>query len=405
MALDIPSIRRQFPILSERKNLIYLDSAATAQKPEAVLEAMDRFYRTANANVHRGMHGLAEEATSAYENARKTVASFLNAPSPETVVFTKNATEAVNLVAYGMKQQLKEGDAIVLSVLEHHSNMIPWMHVAKEKNLELRWVGIDGKGLLRMDELDAHLADGKAKIVAVTGLSNVLGTKPDIDAIVKKSHDSGALVLVDATQLAVHDAIDVQKLDCDFLLCSGHKLYGPTGIGILFGKKERLESLAPLMQGSMMIGEVARDGFTHADVPMKFEAGTPPVAEAIGLATALEWLRQFPIEERKGHERVLLQKAIDVLSCIEGVTVLGPGNADGISGCISFTTAGVHPHDLTDLLGKDGFCLRAGHHCAQPLHRALGIPASTRLSVGIYNTMEEIEALGPAIEKILSRFR
>jgi len=405
MPLDIPSIRRQFPILTNRKGLAYLDSAATAQKPEDVLRAMDAFYRTANANVHRGMHGLAEEATTAYEDARKTVGSFLNAASPEEIVFTRNATEAVNLVANAIGQLLSEGDAIVLSMLEHHSNMIPWMHVAKKKKAEIRWIDIDDEGLMRMDRLDAHLADGKAKIVAVTGLSNVLGTKPDLASIVKQSHDSGALVLVDATQLAVHDAIDVQKMECDFLVCSGHKLYGPTGIGVLFGKKEHMESLAPLLHGSMMIGEVTTDGFSLADVPMRFEAGTPPVAEAIGLAAALEWLHQFPIGDRKAHERMLLEIALKTLSSIEGVTILGPNDAGLISGCISFTTAGVHPHDLTDLLGKDGFCLRAGHHCAQPLHKRLGIPASTRLSVGIYNTAEEIDALGPAIEKILSRFR
>lgn len=405
MALDTPSIRRQFPLFTNKTGLAYLDSAATAQKPEAVLDAMDAFYRTSNANPHRGMHILAEEATVAYENARKIVQKFLNASSSEEIVFTKNATEAINLAAYGMKQNLREGDAIILTLLEHHSNSIPWMQIAKEKNLEIRWIDIDGNGLLKMDELDAHLADGKAKIVAVTGLSNVLGTKPDLEAIVKKSHAAGAFVLVDATQLAVHDEIDVQKIDCDFLVCSGHKLYGPTGIGALYAKKNILEIMTPLLYGSMMIGEVTRDGFSLADVPMRFEAGTQPVAEAVGFAAAIEWLSQFPIEERKAREKMLLQKAIDVLSGIDGITILGPGNADDISGCVSFTADGIHPHDLTDILGKNGFCLRAGHHCAQPLHDRLKIPASARLSVGIYNTTEEIEALGPAIESILSRFR
>jgi cysteine desulfurase/selenocysteine lyase len=298
-----------------------------------------------------------------------------------------------------------DGDAIVLSILEHHSNIVPWMHLARQKNLDIRWIGIDEKGGLKMDDLDAHLADGKVKMVAVTGLSNVLGTKPDLCAIIEKSHAAGALVLVDATQLAVHDVIDVQEIDCDFLVCSGHKLYGPTGIGALYGKKKHLGRMAPLVHGSMMIGEVTKEGFSLADVPMRFEAGTQPVAEAVGFAAAIDWLAQFPMEDRKTHERALLQKAIDVLSAIDGVTILGPASADAISGCISFTTDGIHPHDLTDLLGEQGFCLRAGHHCAQPLHKYLDIPASTRLSVGIYNTVEDIEALGPAIEKILSRFR
>lgn len=404
MALDIPSIRRQFPIFANKKGLSYLDSAATAQKPEAVLGAMDFFYRTANANPHRGMHGLAEEATAAYENARKTVRKFLNASSTEEIIFTKNATEATNIVAHGMKHTLKAGDAIVLSILEHHSNIIPWMHVAKEKNLELRWIDIDEKGRLKIDGLDAHLADGKAKMVAVTGLGNVLGTKPDIDLIVQKSHAAGALVLVDATQLAAHDAIDVQKIDCDFLVCSSHKLYGPTGIGALYGKKKHLAKMVPLMHGSMMIDEVTEEGFSLADIPQAFEAGTQPVAEAVGFAAAIEWLSGFPIEERKAHEQLLLRKAIEVLSSIDGVTILGAKDAEEISGCVSFTAEGIHPHDLTDILGKDGICLRAGHHCAQPLHKRLGIPASARLSVGIYNTAEEIEALGPAIEKILKKF-
>ncbi len=404
MPLDIPSIRRQFPLFSNRKGLVYLDSAATAQKPEAVLEAMDAFYKNSNANPHRGMHGLAEEATVAYENARKTIQKFLNASSPEEIVFTKNATEGINIVAQGMVPNMHDGDAIILSILEHHSNIVPWMHLARQKNLQVRWVGIDEKGMLKMEELDAHLADGKAKMVAVTGLGNVLGTKPDIRAIVEKSHAVGALVLVDATQLAVHEAIDVQKIDCDFLVCSSHKLYGPTGIGALYGKKKHLDSMPPFAYGSMMIDTVTEEGFSLADIPQRFEAGTQPVAEAVGFAAALDWLTQFPLEDRKHHERMLLAAALDMLSSVKGVHVLGPKNADDISGCISFTADGVHPHDLTDILGKNGFCLRAGHHCAQPLHDRLKIPATARLSVGIYNTIEEIERLGPAIKTILQKF-
>lgn len=405
MALDPSAIRRQFPLLANRPALAYLDSAATAQKPAAVLDAMDAFLKTANANVHRGMHGLAEEATLAYENARRTVRDFLNAASTEEIIFTKNATEAINLVARCIEPELEEGDAVILTILEHHSNIVPWQQLAQRKNVAIRWVGIDETGRLRMDELAAHLADGNAKLVAVTGMSNVLGTRPDLDAVIARAHAAGAKVLVDAAQLVAHDGIDVRAMDCDFLAFSGHKLYGPTGIGVLYGKKGLLEAMPAFLGGGMMIRDVTTDGFSPADLPHKFEAGTPPVAEAIGLAAAIDWLSRFSIDDRKKHERSLIDAALATLRSIDGITVLGPNDAHDISGCIGFTADGVHPHDLTDLLGKEGFCLRAGHHCAQPLHHHFGIPASTRLSVGLYNSVEEIERLGPAIETILTRFR
>lgn len=405
MALDIPSVRRQFPIFTNRPDLAYLDSAATAQKPRAVMDAMDAFYEKANANVHRGMHGLAEEATDAYEGARETVRGFLNAPSREEIVFTKNATEGINLVARCMEAELKEGDAVVLSVLEHHSNIVPWMQIKERKKIDVLWTGIDDAGRLKADELDAHLGKGNVKMVALTGQGNVLGTRPDLPPIIRKSHAAGAKVLVDAAQLLAHDVVDVQKLDCDFLVCSSHKLYGPTGIGVLYGKKTHLETMPAFLGGGMMIREVTADGFSPADLPHKFEAGTPPVAEAIGFAAAITWLSRFSLEDRKHHERALLDAALSMLGSLEGISILGPKNADGISGVISFTADGIHPHDLTDILGKKGFCLRAGHHCAQPLHAHFGIPASTRLSVGIYNTVEEIERLGHAIEGVLRKFR
>jgi len=405
MPFDPTALRRQFPIFTNRPDLAYLDSAATAQKPQAVIDAMDAFYATSNANVHRGMHGLAEEATDAYEGARETVRGFLNASSREEIVFAKNATEGINLVARCMETELKEGDAIVVSLLEHHSNIVPWMQLKERKKIDILWTGIDDAGRLKTDELDAHLGKGNVKLVALTGQSNVLGTRPDLAPIIRKSHAAGANVLVDAAQLLAHDTVDVQKLDCDFLVCSGHKLYGPTGIGVLYGKKSHLEKMDPFLGGGMMIREVTTDGFSSADLPHKFEAGTPPVAEAIGFAAAIDWLMQFPLDDRKHHERTLLEAALSMLGSVEGISILGPKNADGISGVISFTADGIHPHDLTDILGKSGFCLRAGHHCAQPLHQHFGIPASTRLSVGIYNTVEEIERLGPAIEKVLEKFR
>ena len=407
MGLPVSQIRRQFPLLSEAMEghpLVYLDSAATTQKPDVVLQAMDTFYETANANVHRGMHGLAEAATNAYENARVTVQRFLHAQHSEEIIFTKNATEGINLVARSLGDTWRKGDAVIVSALEHHSNIVPWLQLKEEKDIDVRWADIDDIGIVSVDDIDRHLADGNVKMVAVTGQSNVLGTKPDLTHIIRKAHEAGAVVLVDAAQFAAHDTIDVQSLDCDFLVFSSHKVYGPTGIGVLYGKKELLAAMPPFLGGGMMIQEVTHSGFTSADLPQKFEAGTPPIAEAVGLASALDWLGQFSLEDRATHEQQLLKAALDMLHEVRGVRVLGPGYAEQISGCVSFTTDGVHAHDLTDLLGKRGFCLRAGHHCTQPLHARLGIPASSRLSVGIYNTEEEIRALGPAIADILTRF-
>ncbi|MDO8648397.1 MAG: SufS family cysteine desulfurase [Candidatus Peregrinibacteria bacterium] len=403
MALTIPAIRRQFPLLA-REDLTYLDTAATAQKPQAVLDAMREFYERSYANPHRGMHILAEEATVAFEDARKSVQRFLNAEHLEEIVFTKNCTEAINLVARSWGSQLKKKDAIAVSLLEHHSNIVPWFQCREQTGAQVAWIEIDDEGHILLDSLDRLLAKGDVKLVAITALSNVLGVRPPLEEIICRAHAAGALVLLDAAQAAGHGPIDVQKLDCDFLAFSGHKIYGPTGIGVLYAKREILEAMPPFLGGGKMIREVREDGFSPADIPLRFEAGTQPVAEAIGLRAAIEWGEQFTWKDRIAHERELLKRATSVLSGIDGVSLLGPRSVDERSSCISFTVEGIHPHDLTDILGRKGICMRAGHHCTQPLHRRLGIIASTRLSVGIYNTLEEIDRVGPAITDARARF-
>ena len=408
MTLKPSQIRSQFPFLDSREGgrpIVYLDNAATTQKPQAVLDALHNFYVHDNANVHRGMHGRAERATIAYENARKAVQKFLNAAYPEEIVFTKNCTEAINLVAacWGRKF-LKKGDIIVLSMLEHHSNTIPWFQLREEQGITIKWIDIDDEGNLKLEMLDDFLKKKKVKLVAITGQSNVLGTRPPLKKIIKKSHDAGALVLVDAAQLIAHHPIDVRDLDCDFLAFSGHKIYGPTGIGVLYGKSEYLEAMSPWLGGGMMIQEVTLDRFMPADIPQKFEGGTPPIAQTVGLGAAIDWLSQFAWKDIEEHESALIQKAVEVLSTIDGLTILGTTELPTSSGPLSFTLKNIHPHDLTDILGQRDICLRAGHHCAQPLHKRLGITASTRLSVGIYNTMAEIELLPKAIEEIKKIF-
>ncbi len=419
MALDVYSLRRQFPILSQQidgKPLIYLDSAATAQKPQAVLDRMEKFYKEENANVHRGMHVLAERATVAYEHARETVGRFLNANRLDEVIFTKSCTEAINLVAISLSRQgfFQQGDRVVLSILEHHSNIVPWLQLKERKGIEILWIDCDDQGHLRMHQLDDYLTKGHVKMVSVTAQSNVLGVRPPLKEIITKAHEHKALVLLDAAQSIAHHQTDVQALDCDFLAFSGHKLYGPSGIGVLYGKQELLRSMPPFLGGGMMIQEVHQDRFTPADIPQKFEAGTPPVAQAIGLSAAIEWLSQFSWSDIEEHEQSLLAAAQKSLQSVPGITILGPlrlgsgplagpGTGAEISGCISFVVDGVHPHDLTDILGQQGICLRAGHHCTQPLHRRLGITASTRLSVGIYTTTEEIRILEKALPSAIAR--
>ena len=397
--LHIDEIRRQFPILQSGET-IYLDSAASAQKPQMVLEKTEKFYKEENANVHRGMHALAEKATIAYEDARASVAKFLNAAKHE-IIFTHGCTESINLVAKSWgKSNLKKGDTVALSILEHHSNIVPWQQLQEEIGIQIQWIDIDDDGTLIIDNFD------DVQLVAITGCSNVLGTKPDLKLIIEKAHTAGAKVLVDAAQLVVHEKVDVKDLDCDFLAFSGHKLYGPTGVGVLYARRALLESMPPFLGGGMMIGEVTKEGFTSAEIPSKFEAGTPPIAQAIGLHAAIDWLSQYDWNDIQEHEHQLMNIAIESLSTINGLHILpNPNPNPSPTGCISFTIDGVHPHDLTEIVGRNGVSLRAGHHCAQPLHKQLGISSSTRLSIGIYNTKEDIKRAKEEIEKAIQILR
>ena len=408
MAFDIERIRQQFPILNhpvEGQPLVYLDNAATAQKPRVVLNAMTHYYETSNANAHRGMHVLAERATIAYENARKTVQKFLHAEHTDEIVFTKSCTEALNIVARGMGASMQEGDAVVLSVLEHHSNIIPWLILKEERGIDLLWIDCDDEGHLTLDQLETFLRRGNVKAVSITAQSNVLGVRPPLEKIIAMAHDAGATVIVDAAQAIAHEPMDVSALDCDFFAFSGHKLYGPTGIGVLYGRRLLLESLPPLLGGGMMIKDVHEDRFSVADPPAKFEGGTQPIAEAVGLAAAIEWLTQFSWKDIQAHERALLEKARKELQAIKGFSLLGPRDAKEVFGCMSFTIDGAHPHDLTEIVGRRGVCLRAGHHCTQLLHKRLGVPATTRLSVGIYNTLEDIEIAVKELKGALKRLQ
>jgi cysteine desulfurase / selenocysteine lyase len=398
MALDAQNVRRHFPILNREilgNPLIYLDSAATAQKPKVVLDAMTKFYETSNGNAHRGMHILAEETTVAYENARKTVQKFVNAKRAEEIIFTKNCTESINLVAKSFTPVLGRGDAVIVSILEHHSNIVPWLQL-KGREVEVHFVDCDEEGALNMKQLEDYLAQGNIKLVAMTAQSNVLGVRPDLEQIISKAHAAGALVVLDAAQAVAHQKIDVQELDCDFLAFSGHKLYG-SNIGVLYGKRKLLEEMHPFLGGGGMIHEVTTEWYSAADIPLKFEAGSPHVAEAVGLAAAIDWLSQFSWSDIQAHEASLVAYAYEQLSSVKNVRILGPKDPTKMHGCISFVIEGMHPHDLTDYLGKKGICLRAGHHCTQPLHKKLGVTATTRLSVGIYNTKEDIDCVIAAL--------
>ncbi len=399
-------IRASFPSLRRSINgkaLTYLDSAATTQEVVNATEAMRGFSDSARGNVHRGMHILAEESTDAYEGARETVRTFIHAAHADEIIFTKGTTESINLVARSLDGFLKEGDVIALSILEHHSNIVPWQQLSERTGATIIWIDINEDGTLNEESLQKALTAQRLKFVAITGLSNVLGIRPDLKRIVTVAHAKSAWVLIDAAQLVAHDSINVQTIDCDFLAFSGHKIYGPTGIGVLYGKRKILKQLPPFLGGGNMITEVTTEGFTATEAPARFEAGTPPIAQAIGLAAAIEWLQSIPLNDRRAHEQALLTHARTVLETISGLSILCPSpDAEGV---VSFVIDGIHPHDLTSILGQEGICLRAGHHCTQPLHRRLGIVASTRLSVALYNTTEEIDHLPDAITRAIQKLR
>ncbi|USQ93696.1 aminotransferase class V-fold PLP-dependent enzyme [Caulobacter sp. RL271] len=400
---DVAAIRQQFPILQRTvhgKPLIYLDSAASAQKPDVVLDAMTGLARTSYANVHRGLHTLANETTEVYEKARETVACFINA-EPTEVVWTKSATEAVNLVASSFGLSLNAGDEIVISEMEHHANIVPWHFLRERKGVVLKFIPVLDDGRLDMEAFKGLLSE-KTKMVAVTHMSNVLGTVNDVAEIVRLAHAAGAPVLLDGCQGVVHTRVDVKALDVDFYVFSGHKLYGPTGIGVLYGKAERLATLPPYQGGGEMIGSVSMNRITYADPPHRFEAGTPAILEAVGLGAAIEWLSGLDRDAIFAHEHALYERVAEQLRGVNGVRILG--EAPGKGAVLSFTVEGAHAHDIAQVLDRYGVAVRAGTHCAEPLMRRFGVTSSARASFALYNTEAEADAFVDALAKARSFF-
>jgi cysteine desulfurase/selenocysteine lyase len=397
-ALDVEALRRDFPILTRHvhgRPLIYLDSAASSQKPLAVIEAVDRYYCTSHANIHRGVYVLSEEATTAYEQAHEQVAHFINADFEE-VVFTKNTTEALNLVAYAWGlHTLRPGDEVVLTQLEHHSNIVPWQQIARHREATVRYIRIDAQGHLDMEQA-AALIGARTKMVAVAHVSNVLGTVNPVRQLADMAHAHGALLCVDGAQSIPHLSIDVRALDCDFFAFSGHKMLGPTGIGGLYGKRQLLEQMEPFLCGGDMISEVTLEGASWNDLPWKFEAGTPPIAQGIGLATAITYLQGLRMEAVQAHTHTLVHYALEQLQQMPDIDLYGPA-ADERSGVVAFNLRGAHPHDMASILDQHGVAIRGGHHCAMPLMRTLGVNGTCRASFYIYNTVEEINGLLEAI--------
>ncbi|MEN9220245.1 MAG: SufS family cysteine desulfurase, partial [Thermostichales cyanobacterium GMQP_bins_62] len=385
-------IRGDFPILRRRVNeqpLIYLDNAATSQKPRQVLEAMQDYYCRHNANVHRGVHTLSTEATNAYEGARQKIADFIRAGSAAEIIYTRNASEAINLVAYAWGlSTLQGGDEVVLSVMEHHSNLIPWQLIAAKTGAQLRFVELTPEGELDMDQLSRLLSSGRVKLVSLVHVSNMLGCINPVTEICRLAHDYGAKVLIDACQSVPHMPVNVQEMDCDWLVFSGHKMCGPTGIGVLYGKADLLRSMPPFLGGGEMIADVFLDHATYADIPHKFEAGTPAIAQAVGLGAAVDYLNQLGMDRIHAYEQELVQQLYQGMLELPGVKVYGPAQRSGL---VSFSVEGVHPHDLSTLFDQEGIAIRAGHHCTQPLHRHLGVQSSARASVYFYNTPAEIQ--------------
>jgi cysteine desulfurase / selenocysteine lyase len=399
--MDPKVVRKDFPILERTmagKPLVYLDSAVTSQKPRQVIEALTDFYEKHNANVHRGIYPLGEEATAAYEGAREKVAAFVGAPDPSNIVFTRGTTESINLVAHGWGRKfLNEGDEIVLTEMEHHSNIVPWQLCAQDTGAVLRYAPITDDGVLELDAIRSTISD-RTRIIGVTGQSNVLGTLTPLREIAEIAHDAGAKVLVDGAQFVSHNPVNVSELDVDFLTFSGHKMLGPTASGGLYGRRELLEEMDPFLGGGEMIQEVFPDRSTYKDPPWRFEAGTPAIAQAVGLGAAVDYLEDLGMKNVREHERELVAYALERLS-ETGARIFGPMDPDLRGGAVSFWFKNVHPHDLATILGQEGVAIRAGHHCAQILMRRLGVPATARASFYVYTVEEEIDALVEALAR------
>ena len=403
---DVERIRSEFPILGEQvhgKPLVFLDSAASAQKPRFVIDAMVQAMETQYANVHRGLHWMSERTTDAYESTRDAVARLLNAPSRDEIVFTKNTTEAINLVAYSYgRGVMQPGQAVVISEMEHHANLVPWQMLRDSHGIELRVAPITDAGELDMAGLEALLQDRKVALVAVTHMSNVLGTVVPASRVAALAHEYGALVLFDGSQAVVHRPVDVQAIGADFYTFTAHKLYGPTGLGVLWARRELLEWMPPFIGGGDMIGSVSFERSTWAEVPHKFEAGTPPIVEAIGLGAAVEWVERIGFDAIQAHEAALTDHALSRLAGVPGLRVLGSAQDRG--GVFSFTMEGAHAHDVATLLDRQGIAVRAGNHCAEPLMRRLGVDSSARASTGIYTTPAEIDVLADTLHRVREFF-
>jgi len=401
--LDIERVRADFPILSRQIHagvpLVYLDSAASSQKPLQVIESMNRYYRESHANIHRGVHTLAEEATAAYEEGRQKVARFINAAHARQVIFTRNATEAINLVTYAWgRQNIQAGDVIILTEMEHHANLVPWQMLAQEKQARLAFIPVTPEGLLDLEEYH-RLLKQQPKMVAFMHVSNVLGTINPAAEMIRLAHEAGALTLLDAAQSVPHLSVDVQALDADFLVFSAHKMCGPTGIGALYGRANILESMPPFMGGGDMIKRVSLLSSTYNELPHKFEAGTSAIAESVGFGEAVDYLTQLGMQAVQAHEHALVIYAMERLEEVSGVHILGPSAAQR-GGVAAFTLTGVHPHDIAQILDGQGVAVRAGHHCTMPLHEKLGLPATTRASFYLYNTFAEIDCFIDALYKV-----
>jgi cysteine desulfurase/selenocysteine lyase len=406
---NVEAIRQDFPILHQEHHagvpLVFLDNAASSQKPNLVIETMNDYYRQSHANVHRGIHKLSEAATAAYENARKKIRRFINAPSYREVIFTRGTTESINLVAQSWgRANLKQGDVVLSTVMEHHSNIVPWQILAAEKGFSLKFIPLREDGLLDLDAYKRLLQENSVKLVTVVHSSNVLGTINPVAEMARLAHEHGALILVDGAQSVPHLPMDVQTLDMDFLAFSSHKMAGPTGIGILYGRRDILEAMPPYQGGGDMIATVTLEGSTWNELPYKFEAGTPSIAEAIGLGAAVDYLSNIGMDKIHQHEQMMTAYALERLAEVSGLTVFGP-KAEQKGAVAAFTLDGVHAHDVAQVLDSYGIAVRAGHHCAMPLHKELGLPATARASFYLYNTVEEIDKLIEGLENVKKTFR
>ncbi|MBF9071245.1 cysteine desulfurase [Streptacidiphilus sp. NEAU-YB345] len=410
--MDVDAIRKDFPVLGRilpnGKPLVYLDNAATSQKPRQVLDALTDYYELHNSNVHRGVHTLAEEATALYEGARDAVASFINAPSRDEVVFTKNASESLNLVAnmLGWADEPYKVDAdseIVITEMEHHSNIVPWQLLAQRTGAKLKWFGLTDDGRLDLSNIDEIITE-KTKVVSFVLVSNILGTVNPVEEIVRRAQAVGALVVIDASQAAPHMPLDVQALEADFVAFTGHKMLAPTGIGVLWGRQELLEDLPPFLGGGEMIETVSMQSSTYAPAPHKFEAGTPPIAQAVGLGAAIEYLNGIGMDAIAAHEHTITEYAVNRLQEVPDLRIIGPATAEGRSGAISFTLGDIHPHDVGQVLDEQGIAVRVGHHCARPVCLRYGIPATTRASFYLYSTEAEVDALIDGLHHVRAFF-